>query len=140
MTTGISVAANNQQTQARHLEFKQIKGIKGLEAELKLASAQNKTVMLDFYADWCISGIEREKKTFADPAVQAARNNTSLRQADVTLNDEQDKALMDAFGLFGPPSILFFDPRGEELSRYRLMGFLDAEQFERHTRTALNAF
>ncbi len=133
----ISSAGNSQQT--RHLEFTQIKGTKGLEAALKQASTQNKTVMLDFYADWCISCIQMEKGAFSDPSVQDALKNTVLLQADVTLNDEQDQALLEALGLFGPPSILFFDSRGEELTQYRLMGFMDAQQFDTHTRAALNS-
>lgn len=135
-----SAANGSENNQNSHLKFKQIKGLAGLEAALKQASAQNKTVMLDFYADWCISCVEMEKKTFSDPAVQAALKNTVLLQADVTPNDEQDKALLEAFGLFGPPSILFFDSRGEELAQYRLMGFMGAKQFETHTRAALNLY
>ncbi len=133
----ISLAANSDaSTQQHSLEFKQVKGLDGLKQELQLAAAQNKTVMLDFYADWCISCVEMERKTFSNPDVQAALSNVILLQADVTLNDSQDKALLDAFGLFGPPSILFFDDSGQELSRYRLMGFLDADEFENHTRAA----
>jgi len=125
-----------QTSQQHSLSFKPIKGLAGLRQELQLASAQNKTVMLDFYADWCISCVEMEKKTFSDAGVQAALSNTILLQADVTLNDEQDKKLLETFGLFGPPSILFFDKSGQELSRFRLMGFLDPDDFETHIKAA----
>ncbi len=125
-----------QSSQQHSLAFKQIKGLDGLQQELRLASAQNKTVMLDFYADWCISCVEMEKKTFSDNRVQTALGNTILLQADVTLNDEQDKKLLETFGLFGPPSILFFDKSGRELSQFRLMGFLDPDDFETHIKAA----
>lgn len=134
----LSVAASGERGAAQHgLEFKRIKGLEGLQQELQRASAQGQTVMLDFYADWCVSCIQMERETFSDPDVQATLAGTRLLQADVTLNDRQDQALMQAFGLFGPPSILFFDRDGQELSRYRLMGFLDAEAFEQHARAAL---
>ena len=136
--TNISQAADSNSQRQHSLEFTQIKGLNGLEQALKQAAAQNKPAMLDFYADWCVSCIEMERKTFSDPGVQAALANTVLLQADVTLNDAQDKALLDAFGLFGPPSILFFDPNGQEMSRYRLMGFLGADEFEAHSRAALD--
>ena len=135
--TNISQAADNTQRQPS-LEFTQIKGLNGLEQALKQAAAQNKPAMLDFYADWCVSCIEMERKTFSDPDVQAALADTVLLKADVTLNDAKDKALLDAFGLFGPPSILFFDRNGEEMPRFRLMGFLDADEFEAHSRAALD--
>lgn len=134
----LSLAANGAKVTQHGLEFKQIKGLAGLQRELERAAAQGKPVMLDFYADWCVSCIEMERKTFSDPTVQAALADTVLLQADVTLNDNQDQALMQAFGLFGPPSILFFDTDAQELPRYRLMGFLDAEDFEHHARAALN--
>ena len=134
----ISLAAAENNTKQHSLEFKQIKGLDGLQQALQQAAAQNKTAMLDFYADWCVSCIEMEKKTFSDSGVQAVLTDTVLLQADVTLNDAQDKALLDAFGLFGPPSILFFDQSGQEMSRYRLMGFLGADEFEAHSRAALD--
>ena len=125
-------------TPEHSLGFEQIKGLTGLQQALEKASQQNKYVMLDFYADWCISCIEMEKYTFSDSRVQAALADTILLQADVTANDEQDQALMNAFGLFGPPSMLFFDTSGQELAKYRLVGFLDASDFEAHVKTALN--
>lgn len=125
-----------QSSQQHSLTFKPIKGLDGLKQELQVASAQNRTVMLDFYADWCISCVEMEKKTFSDTGVQTALSNTILLQADVTQNDEQDKKLLETFGLFGPPSILFFDKSGQEQSQFRLMGFLDPRNFETHIKAA----
>ncbi|MDX1813004.1 MAG: protein-disulfide reductase DsbD, partial [Gammaproteobacteria bacterium] len=87
---------------AQHeLEFKQIKGLEELDRELQAAKAQGKIAMLDFYADWCVSCKEMEKYTFSDAGVQAALSDLVLLQADVTPNDELDKALLKKFGLVG---------------------------------------
>ncbi len=123
--------------ESKHLRFKQIKGVDGLQRELQLANAQGRSVMLDFYADWCISCKEMEKLTFSDPAVQRTLSDVVVLQADVTANDGQDQALLKRFGLFGPPSILFFTPAGEELAQYRTIGFLNPERFNALATTAL---
>lgn len=117
-------------------QFRTIKSLADLEAAIAEASAQGKTVMLDFYADWCTECHRMEKYTFSDPAVQAALANSVLLKADVTANDDIDKALLKHFGLIGPPSILFFDRNGQELSRYRVMGYMDPEAFAAHIKAA----
>jgi thiol:disulfide interchange protein DsbD len=124
--------------QSSHLAFRQIKGVDGLNAALADASAQGKTVMLDFYADWCISCKEMEALTFTDAGVQQALADTILLQADVTPNDEQDTALYKHFGIIGPPSIMFFDSGGNERRNYRVVGFMPADEFSDHVRRALN--
>ena len=77
------------------------------------------------------------KATFSDPGVQQALGETLLLQADVTANDEADQALLKKFELFGPPAVLFFNDKGQELNRSRLIGFLDADEFADHVRQAL---
>ncbi len=109
-------------------QFKPIKGVEELEREL----AQNKPVILDFYADWCVSCKEMENFTLSDPKVQELLADFVLLQADVTSNDEQDKALYKRFGIFGPPAILFFDRKGEEQKSARVVGFISAEKFYQH--------
>lgn len=111
------------------LQFERVRSVAELEA--RIAQAGGKHVMLDFYADWCISCKEMERFTFSDAAVQARLKNTLLLQADVTANSEDDKALLKRFGLFGPPGILFFDAKGDELSDFRVIGYQDAAQFLR---------
>ena len=111
------------------LAFRQIKGIDGLEAALAEARAKGQPVMLDFYADWCISCKEMEKYTFHDPAVIEATRGMMLLQADVTPNDAADQALLKRFGLIGPPAILFFDHEGREQRNLRVVGFMPPEQF-----------
>jgi thiol:disulfide interchange protein DsbD len=135
---GIALSGNPVTEQASHLNFKQIKGVEGLNAALAEASAQGKTVMLDFYADWCVSCKEMEALTFTDPGVQQALADTVLLQADVTPNDEQDKALYKHFGIIGPPSIMFFDKNGNERKNFRVVGFVPADKFSAHIKQALN--
>ncbi len=131
------ITASSSASQQQHLEFRQIKGIDGLNEALAQAKAENKSVMLDFYADWCVSCKEMENYTFSDPAVQAALKNTVLLQADVTPNDELDKELYKHFNIFGPPAIVFYDTQGNELKPYRVVGFMNAEKFTQHVNQAL---
>ena len=92
--------------------------------------------MLDFYADWCVSCIEMEEYTFITPEVQAALSNTVPVQADVTKNDEQDQELLKRFGVFGPPTIIFFGPDGRQLEGYEVVGFMNSEDFTAHVKQA----
>lgn len=118
------------------LEFKKVKSVADLRREVELANSQGKPVFFDFYADWCVSCKEMERYTFSDPGVQAALNQGVLLKADVTANDDIDQALLKEFGLIGPPSMLFFNRQGEELRHMRLVGFMDAQNFEPHVKKA----
>ncbi|BDT57178.1 thiol:disulfide interchange protein DsbD [Massilia varians] len=109
------------------LAFKRIKTVQDLDREL--ADTGGKTVMLDFYADWCVSCKEMERFTFVDPAVQAKLANTILLQVDVTANDAEDKAMLKRFKLFGPPGIILFGPDGQEIPDSRVIGYQDAKKF-----------
>jgi len=99
------------------------------ELDRRIAQASGRPVMLDFYADWCVSCKEMERFTFHDPAVQAKLKPVLLLQADVTANSEADQALLKRFGLYGPPGILFFDAQGNEMGDFRVIGYQDAAQF-----------
>jgi thiol:disulfide interchange protein DsbD len=91
--------------------------------------APGRPVMLDFYADWCVSCKEMEKFTFSDPKVRAVMESMLLLQADVTEGTEQDRALLKRFSLFGPPGIVFFDAQGREIKGLRVIGYQNAERF-----------
>ncbi len=107
--------------------FARIKSVADLERAI--ASANGRVVMLDFYADWCVSCIEMEKLTFSDPSVRPELDRMLLLQADVTANDDDDKALLKRFGLFGPPGILFFNLQGEEVRTARVIGYQKPDLF-----------
>ena len=124
------------------LEFTAIKGLdgpRGLEAALARAEAEGRYVMLDFYADWCVSCKEWEESTFRDPGVLAALGGVRVLRADVTAYDAADQALMKRLGVLGPPAILFFGPDREERRRYRTVGFKDATDFTRRVTGATSA-
>lgn len=132
---GIGFAATAETGKKQELHFTRVKTVGDLERELAAARANQQPVMLDYYADWCASCKEMERYTFSDPGVQSALSGFRLLQADVTLNDEADAALLKRYGLIGPPSILFFDRSGQELRHLRLVGFLNAESFRKHATT-----
>ena len=121
-----------ESSSSSHVEFQQVKGIENLEVALASAQTQNKPVILDFYADWCVSCKEMEAFTFTDPEVAKRMQKAILLQADVTPNDEQDKALLRKFGIFGPPAIMFYNPNGDEVSNARVVGFMPAKKFSDH--------
>ena len=97
-----------------------------LDARLRAAKGP---VLLDFYADWCVSCKEMERETFADARVQRKLAGWTLLRADVTANSDDDKALLARFKLFGPPAIVFFDAQGREADQVRVVGFQDVDAF-----------
>ena len=106
--------------------FDKVGSIAELDARLKTA---DRPVMLDFYADWCVSCKEMERFTFSDPQVAERMGRMLLLKADVTANSAEHKALLQRFGLFGPPGIIFFDAAGAERKGLRVVGFMKAEPF-----------
>jgi thiol:disulfide interchange protein DsbD len=121
------------------LAFRTIKSSEDLDRELAAAQAAGTPVMFDFYADWCVSCKEMEAYTFTDPSVQAALSDFVLLKADVTANDAVDQALMQRFGIIGPPATLFFNDSPEERRGLRLVGFEKAAPFVERVRRATGA-
>ena len=115
-------------SEVRKLAFEPVRSLAELDARL---AAVDRSVMLDFYADWCVSCKEMERYTFADRAVQDRLAGFTLLKADVTANTADDKALLARFGLFGPPGIVFFTPGGQEIPGLRVVGFQEAASFLR---------
>jgi thiol:disulfide interchange protein DsbD len=133
--TGVATGGRNAWSPLSHLSevkpdtiaFVRIKTIAELEKNIK--QANGRPVMLDFYADWCVSCIEMEKLTFTDKSVATEMSRMILLQADVTANDAEDKALLKHFGLFGPPAIIFFNKTGDESRAARVIGYQAPERF-----------
>lgn len=107
------------------LNFRRVSSVDELDQILRTT---DRPVMLDFYADWCVSCKEMERFTFSDAGVQARLAKALLLKADVTANSAQDKALLQRFQLFGPPGTIFFDAQGKE-NGVRAVGFEPAEEF-----------
>ncbi len=126
------VTSNGNSEVQTHVQFERVKTVAELNSVVQTASQQGKPVMFDFYADWCVSCKEMEAFTFTDARVQSQLANAVLIQADVTANDADDQALLKEFGLFGPPAILFYNTAGEEVSRARVVGFMNADKFSNH--------
>ena len=107
-------------------KFVRVDSVAQLDAQL---AAPGRPVMLDFYADWCVSCKEMEAFTFSDARVKAKFERMLLLQVDVTANSAEHKALLKRYSLFGPPGILFFDAKGQELRGLRVVGYQNAERF-----------
>ena len=112
----------------KELPFEKVKNVAELDARLAAAKAEGKSVMLDFYADWCVSCKEMERFTFNDAKVQARLKDVVMLKADVTANVDADKALLKRFNLFGPPGLVFWNTAGEQ-SGYKVIGFEKPEKF-----------
>jgi thiol:disulfide interchange protein DsbD len=100
-----------------------------LDAQLSQAKQDQKLVLLDFYADWCISCKEMEINTFTNPEVSKELKQFILLQADVTANSPDNQALLKRFGLYGPPGILFFNSNAEEQKDQRVIGYMPPQRF-----------
>ena len=116
-----------------HLPFRRVRSI--AELDQQILESRGQYVMVDFYADWCISCKEMERFTFTDARVQSRLKGVTLLQVDVTAGTPDDLALLKRFKLFGPPGILFMDRQGRDIPGVRLIGFQNAESFL----TVLNA-
>jgi thiol:disulfide interchange protein DsbD len=106
--------------------FTRIDSIAELDAQLR---DTDRPVLLDFYADWCVSCKEMERDTFSVPIVATKMSRMRLLQVDVTANRAEHQALLSRFGLFGPPGIVFFDAAGQAHEGLRVVGFMPAADF-----------
>ena len=106
--------------------FNAVRSVAELDNALRTSG---RPVMLDFYADWCVSCKEMERFTFVDPAVQKRLAGALLLKADVTANNAQDRELLKRFQLFGPPGTIFFDAQGREVADTRVIGYQNSQRF-----------
>ncbi len=119
-------------------EWHAVTSLADLEQQLAAAQAAGQPAMLDLYADWCISCKVMERSVFPRPEVDTRLRQFRLLRADVTRNDAEDKALMNAFGLFGPPSLVFFSAGGRELADVRIQGEINAPSLAAHLQAVLD--
>ncbi|MDT8363629.1 MAG: protein-disulfide reductase DsbD [Nitrosomonas sp.] len=117
----------------RQLPFKRIKTVAELDEFIQ--QSRGRHVMIDFYADWCVSCKEMERFTFSDSKIQARLRDVALVKIDVTAGGQDDAELLRRFNLFGPPGLLFFDRQGQEIPGIRIIGYLNKDDFL----TVLNA-
>ena len=111
------------------IAFQRVANTAQLDALLSQAKQKGQPVLLDFYADWCVTCKEMELLTFSDEKVKAALGAYQLIQVDVTKNTVEHQRILKQYALFGPPAILFFDASGEEKVPKRVIGFMKAERF-----------
>jgi thiol:disulfide interchange protein DsbD len=126
-STDIKKEGAGKTAQIDHLPFHRVKSVAELDQHIR--ESRNKYVMLDFYADWCISCKEMERFTFTDPDVQSRLKDVVLLQADVTAGTPDDAALLKRFKLFGPPAILFIDKEGHQVPDVKIIGYQDKQSF-----------
>ena len=127
-----SGGSSSQARKEEHIQFRQIKGVQGLQKALDDSVRQQRYTMLDFYADWCISCKEMERYAFTHPEVLSALSDVNNLQTDVTANDAIDTEFMTSLGIYGPPAILFFDKNGNEIKHRRVVGEMSGEEFAAH--------
>jgi thiol:disulfide interchange protein DsbD len=138
--TGINLTKNyfwptptvSLQTTSQSNEFKHVANLAELKQAVSQANSEGRMVMVDLYADWCVACKEFEHYTFPDPQVQSEFSHYQLIQIDLTQSDNETIELMEAYSVFGLPSILFFNTQGGELSAQRVTGFLNADDFAKH--------
>lgn len=125
--TNNSSFSENGWNQAIHLPFQPVKSV--AELDEIIAQSHDKYIMVDFYADWCISCKEMERFTFSDEQIQTKLKDVVLLQVDVTHGTPDDAALLKRFKLFGPPGILFLDRNGAEIPNIKIIGYLNKDDF-----------
>jgi thiol:disulfide interchange protein DsbD len=139
MTTPLKgmTAGRSAVDEVHGLAFRRVKTVGDLDRALAEATGADRPAKLDFNADWCVSCIEMEKYTLTDPGVQGALADTLLLNADVTANDAEDQALLARFGVFGPPTIIFFGRDGRQQQGFEVVGYMKARDFAAHVQRAV---
>lgn len=135
LTKQIIHEVNPEHTSVQEVNFININSIKDLNSQL--SKAKNSPVMLDFYADWCVSCLEYEKHTFRDPNVKRLMDKFILLKVDVTENNQSHQLLLKKFNLYGPPGIIFFNNQQEQ-EQYQIVGFKKSKEFSKILEAIIN--
>ena len=99
-----------------------------LQQALSQAQQQNKPVLLDYYASWCVACKEMDLRTFSDPAVAKLMDKYALIRIDVSKNSTEIQSLQQRYKVLAPPSIVFLDNKGIQLNNYNVTGFISSNQ------------
>jgi len=126
---------NPNHTSVQKVNFININSLKDLNSQL--STAKNSPVLLDFYADWCVSCLEYEKHTFRDPSVKSLMDKFILLKVDVTENNQSHQLLLKKFNLYGPPGIIFFTNQQEQ-KQYQIVGFKNSKEFSKILEAIIN--
>ncbi|MDQ7046420.1 MAG: protein-disulfide reductase DsbD, partial [Sulfurovum sp.] len=125
-TTGVAVTASHTvESKKEHLGY-------SVERLMKEVKASDKMVVVDFGKDSCTACTELEEITFPHPLVQEQLKNFTFIKVDLTANNDEDKALLKKFELFGTPNIIFFDKDNKYIPEKSLTGFISPEPFAKH--------
>lgn len=127
--SGLSLGGGGSAAAPQAIQFQRIKNLAELDQQLVAAKAAGQPVMIDFYADWCVECKKMEHDTFSDARIISALKPFVVLQADVTANNEEDKALFKRFGVIGPPTIVFFNAQGAEQKALQVVGYEGPETF-----------
>jgi len=100
-----------------------------LDAALAQAKAAGQPVLLDWYADWCISCKVIEHEVLEAPQIKPQLAAFKLLRLDITQSNAEQRALLDRYRLFGPPALMFFAGNGSELRAERVVGEINAGEF-----------
>ncbi len=122
--------------QSLHDRFRTVHGLSGLKRAVRGAARDGRWTVVDFYADWCVSCKVMDRQVFGNPEVEQALARATLVRPDVTDDDAASRRLMHAFGVVGPPTILFIGPDGKTRREARVVGEVDAKAFLEHWQIA----
>lgn len=117
-----ALAAAAQPRRPLDLRFEPVVSEAALQARLEAAHSRCQPVLVDFYADWCVSCKDIERQVFGDPRAASALAGVLLLRADVSADGEAQHELLRAHGVVGPPTVLWFDAQGRERRDARLVG------------------
>jgi thiol:disulfide interchange protein DsbD len=131
------INTNNNAVTKSHLPFQSIQTITELKQAIAEATAQKRPIIIDFYADWCVSCKELESDTLGNEEVQKMLQQFMRLRIDVTQNDTNVQALLTHFELIGPPALIFYNSNGKELRNLRIIGFIPASQFLIQAKSAI---